>query len=82
MTTKLKEPSPEEEAAARQIRQAIEAFVASKDLGDSEMGVLLGLVPEGVQNLRGKSWGLEKAWRIASALRIKIVLQISADTSR
>lgn len=75
MTTKVNEQTEKERAAALVLRKAVESFVSRNGVSIDELARRLGLIDVGVENLFGKTWGLETAWRVAEALG----LQLSVD---
>lgn len=79
MTTKVQEQASTERETAEHLRREIEAFVARKGISNAELAARLGLVTAGAENLRGRSWSLETAWRVAEALGLRINVQVQAE---
>lgn len=76
MSTKIREPGEKEREAAARIQSKVEDMISTRGLSSADLAARLGLLPEGAQNLRGRSWGLETAWRVAEALGVSIDVQV------
>lgn len=67
----LSEPTQEEIAIIKIMRDVIEQTVVRKNMNDDVLAEKLGLLPSGVVGLfQRRQWSIEEAMRIASALGI------------
>ena len=72
MTVAIYAPSATERDTARRIQETVEKRIATECLTPEDLASRLGMLPEGVQNLRARIWSPEVAWRVAEAIGIPV----------